>query len=506
MSKIDVFIAHSEADKKSKDNLLSHLSSQKEDHKVSFWDRDSLHGGENVALEIKKKLEKADIILLLLSADFFSSNDCRAIEEKAFELRNKKKATVIPVMLRHFDLGKNYDSKTTIPNRKRPILSRYWHSEDEAFHRVAEIIRDILNDKSEGRASPHLKPPSFGRVLVRKLKRPAGVFLYFLFLAIGFLLLLLPKRNLPVEIKLEVSQVNFRLVKNEGKGLWSNAIFAKRAKIKNFSNVQIPGRSIRFLNQSDELTDILDSGIVINRLSSSIEPYLYVRNIYLSKWDIPNSTDIELRMAPGKSLFIGVDNGESKGVLNFNDSLELSTESSILKLSNVEYKNNLEAIIRSSLGRVKFKFDQSSHSISLDSLEKGMRATNLLVSELQFEKDSRNDEGSAQSSILSGSVWVNGSGLVAIENPETDFLKFESTEPLRIQKINLVGNAIELLILGDRVKDIQKGTSLASMESEMPTILEWLTTKYQLGLIAGLIAVLSPFIVFGKNLFKKSTS
>jgi hypothetical protein len=134
MAKTHVLITHSAEDKIYKDELLLHLSSQKDDGKASFWDRDAISPGTEEAPELAGQLKKADIILLLLSADFFNSDYCLEVEKKAFALQKVKKVLVVPVMLRHFDLGAKYDSRATIPDRKRPILGKTWDSEDEAFN------------------------------------------------------------------------------------------------------------------------------------------------------------------------------------------------------------------------------------------------------------------------------------------------------------------------------------------------------------------------------------
>ena len=506
MAKINVLIVHSADDKELKDDLLVHLSSQKEDGKASFWDRDSIQAGTEETKAIASELDKAHIILLLLSADFFNTEYCVGIEKEAFALEKTNNVTVVPIMLRHFDLGAKYDSRTTIPRRNQPLTSKHWHSEDEALKYVAEIIGDIIEARISERKSPHLKPPSIFRKIVRKFKRPAGILMYFILLLLGFSLLLTPKYNLPAEIELVVNQVDFQLIENRGNGLWSKSIFAKKAKIKNFSSAVIPGKSIRFQHNPEQLMDIPESRIKINRLSRSVEPYLYLFDVYLSEWHISDSSQIQIRMAEDKSLFIAVDKGPSKGTFHFSDSLEFYTESSVLKSGNAEYKNDLEAMIYSSVGRVNFESDDLYHSISLDSLKESIDATNLHVTMLQFEKDLRNEKGTPLSSILSGKIRVNEFDPIVISSPETFLLKLESSEPLKIQKINVLDNSIELLIIGDNVKDIQKGTSLTTMESQMPTILEWLTTKYKLGLLAGLIALLSPFIFFGITLFKKKAS
>ncbi len=507
MAKINVFLVHSVEDEKFKDELLLHLSSQMEDGKASFWDRDLIMAGTEENLAVAEELEIADIIVLLLSADFFSSDYCRDIEGKAFALEKTKNLTVVPVMLRHFDLGAKYDFRTTIPDRKRPISGKQWNSEDEAFYKVAEIIGDIIDARIEGRRTTHLKPPSMIRKAGRKFKRPAGMLLYLFFLLISFSFLFLRKHNLPVEIKLIVNQVDFQLVEKMGNGLWSKSIFAKKAQIKNFTRAVIPGKNLRFLDKPDQLSPIPEARITLHRQSSSVEPYLYLFDVYLSAWHISDSSEIQLRTVSGNSLFITVDNGQSSGAFNFNDSLEFYTESSVLKLGNNDYNNDLEAVIYSSAGRVNFESNELNHSISLDSLKESINATNLHVTGLQFEKDLRNDEGTPLSSILSGVIRVNGFDPTSIDIPETVFLKLESPKPMKIQKIDVLEKGMALLIISDNMRDIQMGTALNNMKSEMPTILEWLTTEYELGLLAGLLAFLSPFLILIIHLFyKKSVS
>jgi hypothetical protein len=126
-------------------------------------------------------------------------------------------------------------------------------------------------------------------------------------------------------------------------------------------------------------------------------------------------------MAAGNSLFISVANGSSTGQFNFGDSLELNTESSVMKFGNTKFEEDLEAIVYSSVGRVNFESRQLQHSIFLDSLEANQDATHLYVNRLQFEKDMRNENGTPVSAILSATIRLNGFDPLVIEKPETFF-------------------------------------------------------------------------------------
>lgn len=60
--------------------------------------------GSEVGGEIDKNLNSAEVILLLVSPDFWASNYCYDSEMKrALERYERKEARVIPVILRHCD-------------------------------------------------------------------------------------------------------------------------------------------------------------------------------------------------------------------------------------------------------------------------------------------------------------------------------------------------------------------------------------------------------------------
>src|SRR5437016_3897637 len=73
--------------------VLRHLG------QISTWSRDSLHPGEGYWLESQKHLEKADVILLLISPSFLASDDCFSQAKRAFQRHEDGEALVIVVLL-----------------------------------------------------------------------------------------------------------------------------------------------------------------------------------------------------------------------------------------------------------------------------------------------------------------------------------------------------------------------------------------------------------------------
>ena len=86
-------------------------------------------------------MERAAIILLLVSADFIASNYCWGKEVKrALERHASGKARVLPVMLRSCDWRDSPFGKLQgLPKEMKPITT--WQDRDAAWTDVAKGIR-----------------------------------------------------------------------------------------------------------------------------------------------------------------------------------------------------------------------------------------------------------------------------------------------------------------------------------------------------------------------------
>src|ERR1039458_1233944 len=70
---VSVFISYSHKDEAFRKELRAHLAALKDEGKVSEWNDHLIMGGEEWDETIKRRMDDADIILLLLSADFIDS-------------------------------------------------------------------------------------------------------------------------------------------------------------------------------------------------------------------------------------------------------------------------------------------------------------------------------------------------------------------------------------------------------------------------------------------------
>ncbi len=146
---IEVFYSYSHQDEKLRDELEKHLSSLKRQGVISSWhDRQIPAGGEWMG-EIDEHLNTAQIILLLVSADFIASDYCCDIEvQQAVNRHEAGEAQVIPIILRPVDWeGAPFAKLQALPKDAEAVTS--WANQDEAFKNVARGIRKAIEAQKE---------------------------------------------------------------------------------------------------------------------------------------------------------------------------------------------------------------------------------------------------------------------------------------------------------------------------------------------------------------------
>ena len=136
---IEVFISYSKQDKEFRDALLVHLRSLEGEEIITWHDRQILPG-TLWDEEIKARLNAADIILLLISADFLATDYCKQVEiPEALRRHEAGEATVMPVILRQ--CGWQHTPLAVIqayPEKAKPIKS--WTDVDEAYTDVVNGV------------------------------------------------------------------------------------------------------------------------------------------------------------------------------------------------------------------------------------------------------------------------------------------------------------------------------------------------------------------------------
>src|SRR4051812_26495644 len=103
-----LFFSYAHEDEQYRDQLEKHLASLRHEGLIDAWHDRRILAGAQFGAEIDAQLEKADVILLLVSASFLASSYCYGIEMKrALERNADGSATVIPVIVRPCDWQKS---------------------------------------------------------------------------------------------------------------------------------------------------------------------------------------------------------------------------------------------------------------------------------------------------------------------------------------------------------------------------------------------------------------
>ncbi|MGH9837661.1 MAG: TIR domain-containing protein [Blastocatellia bacterium] len=153
-----VFCSYSHRDEALRDELSKHLSGLKRPGFILEWHDRLILPGEKWAAAIDDQINRARVILLLISPDFLDSDYCHEIEMKrALERERNGEAIVIPVILRSCDWkGSLFGHLQVLPKDARAVTS--WPNQDEAFTNIAKGIRAIVEQLREETASPPAPP------------------------------------------------------------------------------------------------------------------------------------------------------------------------------------------------------------------------------------------------------------------------------------------------------------------------------------------------------------
>src|SRR2546426_659916 len=100
----EVFISYSHQDQQLRQELEKHLANLKRQHIISSWYDGDIAPGTELEPQILAHLNSAQIILLLISADFLDSDFCSSTEmTRVIARHDANQARVIPIILRPVD-------------------------------------------------------------------------------------------------------------------------------------------------------------------------------------------------------------------------------------------------------------------------------------------------------------------------------------------------------------------------------------------------------------------
>jgi TIR domain-containing protein len=145
-----IFFSYSHKDEDLRDQLETHLAMLKRQGVISAWHDRRLIAGTNIDTGIRQELDRAHIILLLVSPDFLASDYCYGVEmTRALERHAAGDARVIPVILRPCDWTHTpFGKLLAAPRDGKPVTK--WTDPDDAFLDIARAIRAAAAASTNG--------------------------------------------------------------------------------------------------------------------------------------------------------------------------------------------------------------------------------------------------------------------------------------------------------------------------------------------------------------------
>lgn len=155
-----LFLSYAHEDEALHKQLENHLSLLRHQDLLSPWHNRDVLPGACWSDEIDDHLKNADVILLLISANFLASDYCYEIEMQcALERHRRNEAVVIPVILKPCDWFKApFGTLQALPRNAKAVTT--WSNPDEAFTEIAHQLRHLLERhhlSGPVPASAHLK-------------------------------------------------------------------------------------------------------------------------------------------------------------------------------------------------------------------------------------------------------------------------------------------------------------------------------------------------------------
>lgn len=144
MEPVDLFYSYAHEDESLRDELAGHLKIMERRGVIRAWHDRCLTPGKTWGNAIDSQLEKADLVLLLVSADFIKSDYIWSHElDVAMKRHERGDASVVPVMLRAVDItDAPFAALQGLPTDLKPVTS--WPNRDEAWTDVAKGIRRMV--------------------------------------------------------------------------------------------------------------------------------------------------------------------------------------------------------------------------------------------------------------------------------------------------------------------------------------------------------------------------
>ena len=152
---LELFYSYSQKDERLFKELEIHLKQLEDQGHIAGWHSCLISPGTDWRSKIRAHIHSADIILLLVSADFFVSDYYKSVELKqAIEERHfTGKARIIPIILRECSWeGTIIERLQPLPLTRKPVT--LWSHRDSAWKQITQGIRQVVEELTTAASLP----------------------------------------------------------------------------------------------------------------------------------------------------------------------------------------------------------------------------------------------------------------------------------------------------------------------------------------------------------------
>jgi hypothetical protein len=141
---VEVLLSYAHKDQDLCDQFREHLSGLRRAGIINDWHDRQIDAGDDWAAGIDERLERAHVVLLLVSSSFLSSDYCQDVEvRRAMERHRAGDATVVPIVLRDCEWSDTpFGHLNKLPRHHRAVTLA--PDRDQAFAEIARELKGII--------------------------------------------------------------------------------------------------------------------------------------------------------------------------------------------------------------------------------------------------------------------------------------------------------------------------------------------------------------------------
>lgn len=141
---LNLFYSYSHRDEHYRRRLETHLSPLRRDGLIKEWHDRRIEAGTDWRVDIDRELNRADLILLLISPDFMASEFAYSHElSTAMERHLSGTARVVPIIVKPVDWhSAQFGDLQALPQDGKPVTT--WANRDKAWYSVAQGLRATI--------------------------------------------------------------------------------------------------------------------------------------------------------------------------------------------------------------------------------------------------------------------------------------------------------------------------------------------------------------------------